>query len=80
MHVRVQKWGNSLAIRIPKPVAKDAKVAEGTVLNLAVSKGKVVATRVKDKSLSLDQLLAKVTKNNLHAELDSGSRVGGEVW
>ena len=80
MHVRVQKWGNSLAIRIPKPVAKDAKVAEGTVLNLAVSKGKVVATPVKDKSLSLVQLLAKVTKNNLHAELDSGSRVGREVW
>jgi antitoxin MazE len=39
MHVRVQKWGNSLAVRIPKPLAEDAEVKEGTVLNLAVSEG-----------------------------------------
>ena len=45
MQVRVQKWGNSLAVRIPKPLAEDAKVEEGTVLNLAVSEGKVIATR-----------------------------------
>jgi virulence-associated protein VagC len=44
MQVRVQKWGNSLAVRIPKPLAEDAEVEEGTVLNLAVSEGKVVAT------------------------------------
>jgi virulence-associated protein VagC len=50
MHVRVQKWGNSLAVRIPKPLAEDAEVKEGTVLNLAVSKGKVVATPVQKKN------------------------------
>ena len=66
MHVRVQKWGNSLAVRIPKPLAKDADVTEGTVLNLAVSEGKVVATPVQRKKLSLVQLLAKVNKKNLH--------------
>jgi antitoxin MazE len=46
MRVRVQKWGNGLALRIPKPLAEDAEVTEGTVLNLAVSEGKVVATPV----------------------------------
>jgi antitoxin MazE len=45
MHVRVQKWGNSLAVRIPKPLAEDAEVKEGTILNLAVSEGRLVATR-----------------------------------
>lgn len=80
MHVRVQKWGNSLAVRLPKPLAEDAEVKEGTVLNLAVSEGKVVATPVEKKKQSLKQLLAKVTRKNLHAEIDSGPSVGHEIW
>ena len=80
MHVRVQKWGNSLAVRISKPLAEDAEVKEGTVLNLAVSEGKVVATPVERKKQSLKQLLAKVTRKNLHTELDFGPSVGRETW
>ena len=80
MHVRVQKWGNSLAVRIPKPLAEDAEVKERTVLNLAVSEGRVVATPVEKKKPSLKQLLAKVTRKNLHAEADFGSSVGRETW
>ncbi|MBM4259854.1 MAG: AbrB/MazE/SpoVT family DNA-binding domain-containing protein [Deltaproteobacteria bacterium] len=80
MQVRVQKWGNSLAVRIPKPLAKDADVTEGTVLNLAVSDGKVVATPVQRKKLTLDQLLSRVTKKNRHAEIDTGKPVGREIW
>ena len=79
MHVRVQKWGNSLAVRIPKPLAEDAEVSEGTVLNLAVSEGKVVATPVKKTKLSLKKLLAKVTRKNLHAEVDFGPSIGREI-
>lgn len=80
MQVRVQKWGNSLAVRIPKPLAEDAEVKEGTVLNLAVSEGKVIAVPVRKKKLSLKQMLAHVTRKNLHAEVDSGSPVGREIW
>jgi antitoxin MazE len=80
MHVRVQKWRNSLAVRIPKPLAKDAEVTEGTVLNLAVSEGRVVATPVEQKKLSLKQLLAKVNKKNLHREVDFGRPAGREIW
>jgi antitoxin MazE len=80
MHIRVQKWGNSLAVRIPKPLAEDAKVEEGTVLNLAVSEGKVIATPVKKNKQSLQQMLAKVSRKNLHAEVKSGAPVGREVW
>lgn len=80
MQVRVQKWGNSLAVRIPKPLAEDAAVKEGTVLNLAVSEGKVVATPVKRKKPSLMQMLANVTRKNLHTEIDSGPPVGREIW
>ena len=39
MHVRVQKWGNSLTVRIPKPLAKDAKIKEGSILNVTISGG-----------------------------------------
>ncbi|HYY26123.1 MAG TPA: AbrB/MazE/SpoVT family DNA-binding domain-containing protein [Candidatus Udaeobacter sp.] len=77
MHVRVQKWGNSLALRIPKRLAK---VTEGTVLNLAVFEGKVVATPVEQKKLSLSELLAKVNKKNLHGEVDFGRAAGRETW
>ena len=65
MQVRVQKWGNSLAVRIPKPLAEDAEVKEGTVLNLAVSDGKVLAIPIAKRKLSLKQMLAKVTRKNL---------------
>ncbi|HEY6364701.1 MAG TPA: AbrB/MazE/SpoVT family DNA-binding domain-containing protein, partial [Candidatus Binatia bacterium] len=80
MHVRVRKWGNSLAVRIPKPLAEDAEVKEGTVLNLAVSEGRVVATPVQKQKMSLKQLLAKVKKKNLHKEIDFGLPVGRETW
>jgi antitoxin MazE len=80
MQVRVQKWGNSLAVRIPKPLAEDAEVREGTVLNLAVSEGKVIATPVSKKKMSLKQLLAKVNKKTLHDEIDFGPPVGREIW
>lgn len=80
MYVRVQKWGNSLALRIPKPLAEDAEVTEGTVLNLAVSEGKVVATPVQRKKLSLSELMAKVNRKNLHGEVDFGRPVGREIW
>ena len=79
MQVCVRKWGNSLAVRIPKPLAEDAEVKEGTVLNLVVSEGKVVATPVQKKRLSLKQLL-EVNKKNLHDEVDLGSPVGREIW
>jgi antitoxin MazE len=79
MRVRVQKWGNSLALRIPKPFAGDADVSEGTELDLVVSKGRLVATPVRGRRPSLRQLLSRVTPNNLHGEVNSGPPVGRET-
>ena len=62
------------------PLAEDAEVEEGTVLNLAVSEGKVIATPVKKHKQSLKQMLAKVSRKNLHSEVESGAPVGREVW
>lgn len=80
MRVRVQKWGNSLALRIPKPFAEDAKVEEGAVLDLSVLRGKLVASPVRRKKFTLKQLLSKVSKKNVHGEADFGPPLGREVW
>jgi len=46
MRIRVQKWGNSLALRIPKPFAEEAQVKQGTAVDLSLADGKLVATPV----------------------------------
>jgi len=78
MRVQIQKWGNSLALRIPKPFAEDVAVKEGTIVDLSVSKGKVIAAPVRKKRATLKQLLARATKGNLHREVDVGPSVGRE--
>jgi len=80
MHVQVQKWGNGLALRIPKPIAEKIKISEGTLVDLRVTEGKLVATPTKRKKVTLSQLLTKVTKSNLHEEVDTGSSAGRESW
>lgn len=79
MRVRVQKWGNSLALRIPKPFAGDAGVSEGTQLDLAVSEGRLVATPLRRRRPSLRRLLSRVTPSNLHREVDAGPPIGREA-
>jgi antitoxin MazE len=81
MKAQVQRWGNSLALRIPKPLAEDANVKPGSVVDLSVSRGRLVAVPVRPKAkVSLRSLLARITKKNLHGEIDSGVRVGREAW
>ncbi len=80
MHVQVQKWGNGLALRIPKPIAEKIKISEGTFVDLRVTEGELVATPTKRKKVTLRQLLTKVTKSNLHEEVDTGSSAGRESW
>jgi antitoxin MazE len=80
MRLRVQKWGNSLALRIPKAFAQEARVGQGTVVNLSMAKGKLVIEPVAEKQVSLARLLAGVTRKNLHRESEFGGAVGREVW
>ena len=80
MRVRVQKWGNSLALRIPKPFADDTGVREGTVVDVSVSDGRLVAAPLRAPKPRLKDLLDKVTRRNVHAEVDTGRAVGREVW
>lgn len=80
MHVQIQKWGNSLAIRIPKSFAKEIKIAQGSFVDLSTIQGKLIAKPLDEKEYSLEELLAGVTEQNLHAEVDTGNAIGKEVW
>ena len=80
MRVRVRTWGNSLALRIPKPFAEDTAVREGTEVDLTVSEGTIVAVPIRRKKVTLKHLLAKVTDRTLHTEVETGRRLGRESW
>jgi len=76
----IQKWGNSLAVRIPKAFVKESHVAYGTAVDLSVIDGKIVLDPHPEPEYRLEDLLKGVTKRNLHAEVESGGPVGQEVW
>ena len=80
MKTRVQKWGNSLAVRIPKSFAAEAGLAADTPVDLSLVDGKLVIEPLAPQPLTLDELLRGVTDENLHGEWDTGPAVGREVW
>ena len=80
MKTHVQKWGNSLALRIPKSFANEVGIQKETSVDVSLADGKLIITPVTKPKLTLRQLLAKVTKENLHHEVDTGSAVGNEKW
>jgi antitoxin MazE len=80
MRVQVQKWGNSLALRIPKPFAEDVGVSEGTVVDVSVSKGRLVAAPLTPRPVRLNELLRRVTRQNRRGERATGLAVGREAW
>ncbi len=80
MRTRVQKWGNSLALRIPKSFAIEVGLQRETSVEVSLADGKLIITPVTEPKLTLKQLLAKVTKENLHHEVDTSPAIGNETW
>ena len=79
MKTKVRRWGNSLALRIPKPFALEADLDEGVSVDLRLEDGKIVVEK-SPSVYSLDDLLGGITENNLHEEVDFGDSMGNEVW
>lgn len=79
MNATVQKWGNSLALRLPKSVARDLKIAEGDAVELKV-RGESLHVKAARVEYRLSDLLRKVSVSNLHRETEWGDAVGKEVW
>ena len=80
MRARIQKWGNSLALRIPKSFADEVGFRRETTIEITLADGKLIITPVAKPKQTLKQLLAKVTRDNLHHEVDTGSATGNEMW
>lgn len=80
MLTKVQKWGNSLALRIPKPFALDAQLENDSLVEISFVKGQIIVTPIPAPSWTLDELLASITEDNLHSEIDTDFAVGNEVW
>ncbi len=79
MKAQMVKWGNSLAVRIPKPVAEKARLKEGDSLEIeAASEGHVELRRA-TRIPTLAQLISQITPENRYAEISTGAEVGKEV-
>ena len=80
MKTRIQKWGNSLALRIPKSFAQELHLEQGTMVEVSLQEGTLCVTPLSRPPLTLENLLQQVTPQNLHHEIDTGPAVGAEVW
>ena len=79
MVTKVQKWGNSLGLRIPKSFATQARVAAGSEVDISVRDGCLLVRAVHRRQYSLAGLLKGVTRKNLHREVSTGRVVGHEL-
>ncbi|OHD76086.1 MAG: multidrug transporter MatE [Spirochaetes bacterium RIFOXYC1_FULL_54_7] len=77
MQTVVQKWGNSLGIRIPSVYAKEFELKNGSFVDISVEEGKQI---IVPKRNSLEDLMAKVSMENIHEPVETGSSVGKEEW
>ncbi len=78
MTIAVKKWGNSLALRIPKDIAKSMQVDVNSLLDLELSKDGLLLKP--QKKSRLEELVSKIDETNLHSEINTGRRVGSEEW
>lgn len=80
MVTKIQMWGNSLGLRIPKSFAAEVKVEPGAEVDLSVIEGRLVVQPIHPRKYDLATLLEGVDDSNLHDEVDTGEPVGREAW
>ena len=80
MRAQIQKWGNSLAVRIPKAFAAELGLVQDSSVELALEDGSLVVRPSPSPEYHLSELLDRVTEDNLHTEEDYGRAVGNEEW
>ncbi|GJM41551.1 MAG: multidrug transporter MatE [Ardenticatenaceae bacterium] len=80
MQTHVKKWGNSLALRIPKPLAEQLAIKTDTEVEIVVEGGQLLVRPLPEPNLTLEELLAQITDENLHDEVETGVAIGQEVW
>ncbi|MFH1486253.1 MAG: AbrB/MazE/SpoVT family DNA-binding domain-containing protein [Chloroflexota bacterium] len=80
MKTRIRKWGNSLALRIPKSFAQEVGLDSDSPVDVLLEEGRLVVVPEIGSQFSLRKLLQQITKDNLHREVDTGTPIGEEIW
>jgi antitoxin MazE len=80
MQTKIQKWGNSLGLRIPRSFAAEAQMEAGATVDLSVDNGRLLVRPLRVRAYSLNSLLRKVSRRNLHRDITTGRTVGREAW
>jgi antitoxin MazE len=80
MTTKIQKWGNSLAIRLPKNIVDQSNLKEGSEITIIPSNKDIRIKPLLRKNPSLKDLVEGITDNNRHKEISFGKRVGKETW
>ncbi|MEY4321202.1 MAG: hypothetical protein RLZZ471_1143 [Actinomycetota bacterium] len=80
MRVVISKWGNSLALRLPKSVLEQADLSENQAVEVSVVKGQIRVQAVEEFSYDLDELLAQIKPGTSYTDVDFGPPVGKEIW
>lgn len=79
MRTKIVKWGNSLGLRVPKVLAEEIGVHDGSAVEISLARGQLIV-RPAPANFELDDLLADVTPDNLPAEVTTGEPQGSENW
>jgi antitoxin MazE len=80
MHTQIRKWGNSLALRIPRSLAGQSGLMQGSEVELTIEDGRLIVKPISSWEVELQELLDRMDPDSLHGEIDFGPPVGNEAW
>lgn len=80
MEVRLQKWGNSLGIRIPSNILKSLNIKANDLLSIKEEEQKIVISVCKNKKISLEERFKEYNGQNLSKEFSWDEAKGRELW
>jgi antitoxin MazE len=80
VQTRIQMWGNSLGLRIPKAFAEEAQVEAGSTVDISVERGELIVRPLLPRKYELRSLLKEITPENVHETIETGAPVGREAW
>lgn len=80
MRAKIQKWGNSLGLRVPKAFAEQLALQAGSSIDITIERGKLVVRPSEEDSYELATLLDRITPDTIHDEIHTGAPIGREIW
>ena len=81
METQIERWGDSLVVRIPEAIIQSTGFSESVHVDFeCVQRGQLVIRAIVPNSPTLDELIDGITDENLHGEIDTGASVGAEAW